>query len=93
MTREIIGLVLESEGLKGGNQGFAVPEEREATVLVSAPGDVFPVGRVVKVDLREKYIFLQTSKSEHLYFAYEDVLGLRLLPAPSARDRVAGFSR
>ena len=94
MTREIITLALEAEGLKGGAQGFNVPEEREATCLVSAPGELYTVSRVVVIDARDKYVYLQTAKDEHFYFAYEDVLGLRILGrASSAKDRSAGFGR
>jgi hypothetical protein len=93
MTREIISLALEAEGFKGPSQSYAIPEEREATFLISAPGDVFSVARITKADLREKFVFLQTAKNEHFYFAYEDVLGLRLVAAATARDRAAGFSR
>jgi hypothetical protein len=94
MTREIIAAALEGEGLKASSgQSFTIPEDREATVLVSAPGDVMPVSRVVQADLREKYLFLLTAKDERFFFAYEDVLGLRLIGKASARDRSAGFSR
>jgi hypothetical protein len=94
MTREIITAALEAEGLKGGAQGFSIPEEREATWLVSAPGELYTVSRVVTVDAREKYLYVQTSKDEHFYFAYEDVLGLRILGrTSSAKDRSAGFGR
>ena len=94
MTREIISAALEAEGLKASGQGFAIPEDREVTVLVSAPGDVLSVGKVVLADLREKYLYLQTFKDERYYFAYEDVLGLKLLgKTSSAKERSAGFSR
>ena len=93
MTREIITQALESEGFKSGQQGFVIPEEREATCLVSAPGDVLTVSRLVLLDLREKYIFLQTSKDERFFFAYEDVLGVRIIGKSQARDRSAGFGR
>lgn len=93
MTREIISAALESEGLKAGGQGFTIPEEREATCLVSAPGEVMSIAKVVVADLREKYLYLQTSKDERYFFAYEDVLGLRLQGKSSARDRSAGFGR
>jgi hypothetical protein len=93
MTREIISTALEAEGLKAGAHGFAIPEEREATCLVSSPGELFSVSRVVVLELRDKYIFLQTSKDERFIFAYEDVLGLRLLGRSQAKERSAGFSR
>jgi hypothetical protein len=93
MTREIITQVLESEGLKAGAHGFAIPEEREATCLVSAPGEVYTVARVVLLELRDKYLFLQTSKDERFFFVYEDVLGLRILGRSQSKDRSAGFGR
>jgi hypothetical protein len=93
MTKEIIALALEAEGLKGGTHGFNVPEDREATCMVSAPGDLYTVSRVVVFDLREKYLLLQTSRDERFVFAYEDVLGLRLLGRAQAKERSAGFSR
>lgn len=93
MTREIIALVLEAEGLKAGSQGYVIPEDREATCLVSAPGEVLSVSKVVQADLRDKYLFLLTSKDERYFFAYEDVLGLRLVGRASAKERSAGFSR
>jgi hypothetical protein len=93
MTREIIVAVLESEGLKAGAHGFAIPEEREATCLVSSPGELMAVSRVVTVELRDKYVFLNTSKQEHFYFAYEDVLGLRITAGAQAKERSAGFTR
>jgi hypothetical protein len=93
MTREIITHVLESEGLKAGAHGFAVPEEREATCLISAPGEVYAVARVVMIELRDKYLYLQTGKDERFFFAYEDVLGVRILGRSQSKERSAGFGR
>jgi hypothetical protein len=93
MTREIITHVLESEGLKSGAHGFAIAEEREATCLISSPGEVYAVSRVVMLELRDKYVFLQTGKDERFFFAYEDVLGVRILGRTQTKDRSAGFGR
>jgi hypothetical protein len=94
MTREILAQALEAEGLSAGQQGgYPVPENREATFFVAAPGDLFPVERVVRVDLRDKFLMLENVKRERFVFAYDDVLGFRLLAATSARERVAGFGR
>ena len=95
MTREIIALALEAEGLstKGGAAGVSVPEDREATCLVSAPGDVLTVSKVVLFELRDQYLLIQTSKDERFVFAYEDILGLRILGRAQHRERSAGFSR
>ena len=91
MTREIIVQILESEGAKGGANGFSIRDDREATCFVSAPGDLLQIPRVVKIDLKEKFVSLQTAKDERFLFAYEDVLGFKLT-ASSPKDRLAGFS-
>ena len=93
MTREILALALESEGLQAGNQGYAVPENREATFYVVSPGDLFPIERVSRVELREKLILLENAKRERFFFAYEDVLGVRLLGSAGARAAGPGFGR
>ncbi len=90
MTRDIIVQILESEGAKGGANGFSIREDREATCFISTPGDLLQIPRVVKVDLKEKFVSLQTNKDEHFLFAYEDVLGFKLAPA-TAKERGAGF--
>ena len=91
MTREILAQALAAEGLESTNQGYVVPENRETTVFVAAPGDILPVDRVVRIDLKDKVVLLENVKHERYYFAYENVLGLRLHAPASARDRVAGF--
>ena len=93
MTREILAQALEAEGLQAGNQGYAVPENREATFYVASPGDLFPIERVSRVELREKLILLENVKHERFYFSYEDVIGLRVLASASARERAPGFGR
>jgi hypothetical protein len=95
MTKETIAQLLEAEGLSAANasQGYGIPENREATCLIAAPGDVLTVDRLLRVELRDKYIVLENSKRERYLFSYEVVLGLRLVAAPAARERVAGFSR
>ena len=90
MTREILAHTLESEGLQAGNQGYAIPENREATFFVALPGDMFPVERVVRVELRDKLVLLQNARHERFFFGYENVAGLRLLGSVAARDRVPG---
>ena len=92
MTREIIAAALEAEGLKGG-QSIAVPEGRDATFFVGAPGEVLNVPKVVKLELRDQYLYLQSGKDERFFFAYEDVLGFRMIGAATARERPAGFAR
>jgi hypothetical protein len=91
MTREIIVQILESEGAKGGSNGFSIREDREATCFVSAPGDLLQIPRVVKIDLKDKFVSLQTAKDERFLFAYEDVLGFKMT-ASSTKDRAAGFA-
>jgi hypothetical protein len=93
MTRESITAALEGEGLGAGAQGYAIPEAREASCLIAAPGEVFSVDRIVRMDLKDKFVLLENAKRERFFFAYEDVLGMKMLAAPNAKERVAGFGR
>jgi hypothetical protein len=91
MTRDIIVQILESEGAKGGANGFTIREDREATCFVSAPGDLLQIPRILKIELKEKFLSLQNNKDERFIFAYEDVLGFKL-SAVATKERAAGFS-
>jgi hypothetical protein len=93
MTREILAQALETEGATSGNQGYVLPDVRETTFFVAAPGDVFPVERVVRADLRDKVVMLENVKRERFVFAYEDILGIRMLAPATNRERVPGFGR
>jgi hypothetical protein len=93
MTKETIAAALQAEGLSASQGGYAIPENREAVCLVGAPGELLSIERLVRIDLADKFLLLENSKRERFFFAYDDVLGLRLLAAASARDRVAGFGR
>jgi hypothetical protein len=90
MTRESIAQALESEGLGAGNQGYTIPEARDASFLIGAPGGVYSIDRVVRVDLRDKLLLVENAKHERFFFGYDDVLGVRLLAAPTTRT---GFAR
>jgi hypothetical protein len=95
MTREMLAQALEAEGFKPTNQAYTLPESREGTCYVSGQGDLLPISRIVRIELATSFVRIDTAKDEHLYFAYEDVLGFRILAAPAAatRERGAGFAR
>ncbi len=92
MTKDTIVLACEAEGLKGSADGLAVPEERDATFLVGAPGEILTVGKVVKIELRDQYICLQTAKQERFFFTYDVIVGLRFTPPKPNKDQL-GFGR
>jgi hypothetical protein len=93
MTKDTIIAALSAEGLQANQDSFTIPEEREAVFLVAAPGDVMPVNKVIRVELRDKVLSLQTVKDEHFWFTYDLVLGLRLIAAKPGKERVAGFAK
>jgi hypothetical protein len=94
MTREIIVSILEAEGAEAGPGGLAVREDREATCFISTPGDVLHVARIVKFELKDKFVVLQTAKDERFAFAYEDILGFKIAAnSAHVKDRTAGFGR
>jgi hypothetical protein len=91
MTREIIVSILESEGAESKGTTLAFREDREATCFISAPGELLNVARVMRVDLKDKFVTLQTAKDERYAFAYEDILGFKFAGSAPAKDRPAGF--
>jgi hypothetical protein len=93
MTREIILSILENEGAETKGGVLSIREDREATCFVSSPAELLNVGRVVRVDLKDKYIVLQTAKEDRLVFAYDDILGFKFSAVAAAKDRSAGFGR
>jgi hypothetical protein len=93
MTKDAITAALSAEGLTASQDTFTIPEEREAIFLVAAPGDVLPVNKVTRAELRDKVICLHTSKDEHFWFTYDLVLGLRVLAAKPGKERLAGFAK
>jgi hypothetical protein len=93
MTKDTIAAALSAEGLQASQDTFTIPEEREAVFLVAAPGDVMPVNKVIQVELRDKFLSLQTAKDEHFWFTYDLVLGLRVLAAQPGKGRLAGFAK
>ena len=93
MTKDTISAALSAEGLAPSQDTFTLPEEREAIFLVAAPGDVLPVNKVTRVELRDKVLCLHTVRNEHFWFTYDLVLGLRLIAAKPGKERVAGFAK
>jgi hypothetical protein len=93
MTREIIVSILEGEGAEQKGGALALPEDREATCFVSSPGELMNVARVVRVDLKDKFIVLYTAKDDRFAFVYEDILGFKLSGSVAVKERSAGFSR
>jgi hypothetical protein len=94
MTREIIVGILEAEGAQQSGGALSLREDREATCFISTPGEVLHVARIVRIELKDKFLTLQTAKDERFVFAYEDVLGFKLAAAAhGTKDRAAGFVR
>jgi len=93
MTREIIVQILEGEGAEGRGGTYKIPEAREATCFISNPSDLLAIPRVTRIELKEQYIAVTTTKDERFSFAYEDVLGFKLAAPATAKERSAGFGR
>jgi hypothetical protein len=93
MTKETLMSALETERLKPSNDGIVVPEDRDATFLVAAPGETIQVGRVVRIEARETSLCLETNKGDRFWFTYDLVLGVRFRSAQSTKDSAPGFGR
>jgi hypothetical protein len=93
MTKETLVSALEAERLKVGGDGVAVPEGREATFMVAGSGETIQVSKVVRVELRDSVLCLETVKGERYWFTYDLVLGLCLRTTRTAKEHAAGFGR
>ena len=93
MTKDTLLQILKSEKLTISGDTVSVPEDREATLFISGSGETIQVPKVVKLEVSDSCLCLQTAKDDRFWFTYELLLGLRLLPAKQAKDRAAGFNR
>ena len=93
MTKETLLSTLEAERLKPGTDGINVPEDRDATFMVAAPGETIQVGKVVRIEPRDTSLCLETVKGERYWFTYDLVLGVRFRSAKLAKEPTTGFAR
>jgi hypothetical protein len=93
MTKDTLLLALGAERLEIVKDSITVPEERDATFIVAGSGETIQVGKVVKIELRESALCLETAKGERFWITYDLVLGLQLRSAKTASGQGAGFTR
>jgi hypothetical protein len=93
MTREIIQSILESEGADAKGGALSLREDREVSAFVASPGETLNVARVVRVELKDKFVTLQTAKDERFAFSYDAIVGFKFAAATSLKERSAGFGR
>ena len=93
MTKETLLYALGAEGLKVANDGVAIPDERDTSFIVGGPGETIQVGKVVKIELRDGAICLETTKGERFWFTYDLLLGMRIRAAEDTKAHGTGFSR
>ena len=93
MTKETLLATLEAERLKTGGEAIAIPEDRDATVIVGGPGESMQIGKLVKIEPREGALCLETAKGERYWFTYDLVLGIRFRTSKMAKEHSTGFSR
>lgn len=91
MTKDTLMQILKTEKLAVDGAVVTVPEDREATLFISGTGETIQVPKVVRLDVGDSCVCLQTAKDERYWFTYELVLGVRLLPAKASKERTAGF--
>jgi hypothetical protein len=93
MTKETLLNALGAEGLQATSDVVSIPDERDASFIVAGPGETIQVGKVIKIELRDSALCLETTKGERFWFTYDLLLGLRLTTAQTAKDRATGFGR
>jgi hypothetical protein len=60
---------------------------------VAGPGETIQVGKVIKIELRDSAICLETTKGERFWFTYDLLLGMRVRAAKDTKDHGPGFSK
>jgi hypothetical protein len=93
MTKETLLSAIEAEKLKATGDAVTVPEDRDATFMVAGPGEAIQVGKVVRIELRDSSLCLETAKGERYWFTYDLVLGVRFRSAKITKEHTAGFGR
>jgi hypothetical protein len=93
MTKETLLYALGAEGLKVASDCVAIPDERDASFIVVAPGETIQVGKVIKIELRDSALCFETTKRERFWFTYDLVLGMRVRAAEGTKAHGAGFGR
>jgi hypothetical protein len=93
MTKDTLLLALGAERLANAGDSISVPEERDATFIMAGSGETIQIGKVVKIELRDAALCLETSKGERFWLGYDLVLGLQLRSAKTANEHAAGFAR
>jgi len=93
MTKETLIYALGAEGLKVASDKVTIPDERDASFVVAASGETIQVGKVIKIELRDSALCLETNKGERYWFTYDLVLGMRVRAAEDTKVHGAGFAR
>lgn len=93
MTKESLLQIFKTERLGMTGSVVTVPEDREATLFIASPSETIQVSKVLTIELYDGQVCLETGKNDRFWFAYEQVIGLRLLPAKVAKERAAGFNK
>ena len=93
MTKETLLHALGAEGLKVVSDGVAIPDDRDASFIVAGSGETIQVSKVIKIELRDSVLCLETTKGERFWFTYDLLLGMRVRATQDTRDHGAGFSR
>ena len=93
MTKDTLLFALGTERLEKVGDSITVPEERDATFIVAGSGETIQVGKVVRIELRDSVLCLETAKGERFWLTYDLVLGLQLRSAKTTADHGPGFAR
>ncbi len=93
MTKDTLLLALGAERLEVVKDSITIPEEREATFMMAGSGETIQIDKVVKLELRDSALCLETAKGERYWITYDLVLGLQLRSTRTSGGQGAGFAR
>ena len=68
-------------GVKKDGAAALIPDDNDFALYVGLAAEVLTIARLAKITLGAEVISLETHKGEKYFFAPQDVVGARLLPA------------
>jgi hypothetical protein len=85
--------VKQGQARKDG-ASYALPAEVEVTLFVALAGETVQVPRVVRLEVADPFVYLDTARSERFVLGPEDVRLIKIDRSETARHKGgAGFNR
>ena len=92
-TEQLVDMLTKSAGAKKDGAVYLVPDGH-LSLYFAFPSDTLVVGRILRVEIQDPFVRLDTAKGERFVLPVEDVRGIKVeIEGAAGKDRSAGFTR